>query len=206
VIEGSLGANTTYTHAGQSGDISVSDLTDATDPGVVASSLGLIDAGWDNCHALFQMTEEIRDVADVVCVEGVPCVLPPSSPGRVVFSDGDFSLNSSLSGAGLLWVTGTLTVDGATDWNGLIVVVGEGIFLRSGGGTGQISGATIVADIAGADDQYGTSDDCEGGTDGFDSAVYDESAGGTGLTTYCNADVLAATPLTKYAVVDFRQR
>jgi hypothetical protein len=97
-------------------------------------------------------------------------------------------------------------MNGATDWNGLIVVVGEGAFLRSGPGTGQISGATIVADIAGADDQYGTSDDCEGGTDGFDSAVYDESTGGTGLTTYCNADVLAATPLTKYAVVDFRQR
>ena len=206
VVEGSLSANTTYTHAGQTGDVSVTDLTDATDPGVVASSLGLIDNGWDDCRALLQMTEEVRDVADVICVEGTPCVLPPSSPSRVVFSDGDFTLSSALSGAGLLWVTGTLTVDGATDWNGLIVVVGEGAFLRSGAGTGQISGATIVADIAGVDDQYGTSDDCEGGTNGFDSAVYDESAGGTGLTTYCNADVLAATPLTKYAVVDFRQR
>ena len=63
-----------------------------------------------------------------------------------------------------------------------------------------------AADIAGADDQYGTADDCQGGTNGFESAVFDESTGGTGLTTYCNADVLAATPLTKYAIVDFRQR
>ena len=206
VVESSLSLNTTYTHAGQTGETSVSDLTDASDPGIVVSSLGLIAPGWDDCHALRQMTEEVRGVADVVCLEGVPCSLPPSAPDRVVFSDGDFTLDSSLSGSGALWVTGTLTMNGATDWNGLIVVVGEGAFLRTGAGTGQISGATIVADIAGADDQYGTSDDCEGGTDGFDSAVHDESAGGTGLTTYCNADVLAATPLTKYAIVDFRQR
>lgn len=206
VVEGSLSPSTTYTHAGQTGDVSVSDLTDATDPGIVVSSLGLIAPGWDNCHALRQMTEDVHGVADVVCVEGVPCALPPSAADRVVFSDGDFTLSSALSGAGLLWVTGTLTMDGATDWNGLIVVVGEGAFLRTGVGTGQMSGATIVADIAGADNQYGTSDDCEGGTNGFESAVYDESAGGTGLTTYCHADVLAATPLTNYAVVDFRQR
>ena len=38
----------------------------------------------------------------------------------------------------------------------------------------EFQGATIVADIAGADDQYGTSDDCEGGTNGFESAVYDD--------------------------------
>jgi hypothetical protein len=206
VVESSLNLNTTYTHAGQTGDISVSDLTDATDPGIAVSSLGLAAPGWDDCQALRQMTEEVREVADVICVEGVSCTLPPSAPDRVVFSDGDFTLTSSLSGAGILWVTGTLTMDATTDWNGLIVAVGEGAFLRTGGGTGQISGATIVADIAGVDNQYGTSDDCEGGTNGFESAVYDESAGGTGLTTYCNADVLAATPLTKYAIVDFRQR
>ena len=29
---------------------------------------------------------------------------------------------------------------------------------------------------------------------------------GEGLTVYCNADVLAATPATRYAVVEFRQR
>jgi len=204
VIESSLNPSTTYTHAGQFDDISVSNLKDPTDPGIVASSIGLIDAGWDDCAALREMTEEVRAVADVVCAEGVSCTLPPSAPDRVVFCNGDFTLGSS--GAGLLWVTGTLTMSGATNWNGLIVVVGEGAFVRSGGGTGRISGATILADIAGADNVYGTSDDCEGGTAGFRSAVYNEAAGGTGLTTYCNADVLAATPWTKYPVVDFRQR
>jgi hypothetical protein len=206
VVESSLSANTTYTHAGQTGDVSVSDLTDATDPGIAVSSLGLIAPGWDDCRALRAMTEEVRAVADVVCLEGVPCSLPASTPDRVVFAEGDFDLGSTVTGAGLLWVTGTLTMSGSATWNGLIVVVGEGVFVRTDGGSGQLSGATIVADIAGVDNVYGTTDDCEGGTNGFQSAVFNETNGGTGLTTYCNADVLAATPLTKYSVVDFRQR
>jgi len=202
----SLNPNPTYTHNGQSGNYSVVNRNDPTDPGIVGSSLGVIEPGWDDCDALRGMTEEVRAVADVVCVQGTPCTLPASAPDRVVFADGDFTLGSTLSGAGLLWVTGTLTMSGSTDWNGLIVVVGEGAFVRSGGGAGRISGATILADIAGADSLYGTSDDCQGGTNGFRSAAYNESAGGTGLTTYCNADALAAIPFTKYSVVDFRQR
>ena len=111
-----------------------------------------------------------------------------------------------MSGAGLLWTTGRLTVDGATNWNGIIIVAGEGEFIRSGAGTGQITGGTVVADIAGPDNTYDTADDCTGGSAGFAPAVFNESLGGTGLTVYCNADVLAATPITKYAVVEFRQR
>jgi hypothetical protein len=206
VVEGSLNVNTTYTGAGGVNHWTVSDLTDSTDPGIVASSIGTIDDDWRDCEALLQMTEEVRAVADVVCLEGLPCALPPSAPDRVVFAEGDFTLDSTMSGAGMIWVSGTLTMDGATDWNGLIVVVGEGAFVRSGVGTGRVSGATIVADIAGPDNSYGTADDCTGGSNGFAQAVHSEIGGGTGETVYCNADVLAATPLTKYSVVDFRQR
>jgi hypothetical protein len=206
VVESSLNANTTYTSGGNTGDVTVADLTDPTDPGIVASSVGLIDPAWADCEMMRGMTAEVRGVAGVVCTEGVPCALPPSAPGRVVFSDGDFTVDSSMSGDGMLWVTGTLTMSGAVNWNGLIVVVGEGVFVRSGAGAGRLSGATIVADIAGADNVYGTSDDCTGGTDGLNPAVYDESLGGTGETVYCTADILAATPITKYTVAEFRQR
>jgi hypothetical protein len=85
------------------------------------------------------------------------------------------------------------------------MVVGEGEFVRSGGGSSGISGATTVADIAGPDNVFGTADDCTGGSNGFHPAVYDESAGGTGGTVYCNADVLGASPITRYPVVEFRQ-
>ena len=70
------------------------------------------------------MADEVRSVADVICLEGVPCTLPASSPDRVIFAEGDFLLDPGDSGAGLLWTTGRLTVDGATDWNGILVAVG----------------------------------------------------------------------------------
>jgi hypothetical protein len=206
VVESGLSANTVYTSAGNAGHETVADLTDPTDPGIVASSLGVIDPSWIDCEGLRSVGEEVRSLADVICLEGSPCTLPASSPDRIVFVDGDFTLNPGDSGAGLLWATGRLTVNGSTDWTGIIMVVGEGEFVWLGGGTGKISGAIMVADIAGPDNGYGNADDCTGGSAGFAPAVFDESSGGTGPTEYCNADVLAATPITRYAVVEFRQR
>ncbi len=205
-VEVSLSANTVYTSGGNTGDWTVTDLTDPTDPGIVGSSLGTIDPAWIDCEAFRDMADEVRDLADVICIEGSQCVLPPSAPDRIIFAEGDFTLAPGDSGAGLLWTTGRLTVNGPTDWNGIIMVVGEGEFIRSGSGTGEIWGATMVADIAGPDNIYGTVDDCTGGSAGFAPAVFDESGGGKGHTVYCNADVLAATPMGRYAVVEFRQR
>jgi len=204
-VEGTLGSPI-YSSGADTSHVTVVDITDITDPGVVGSSLGTIDSAWESCEAFRARADEVRARADVVCIEGSACTLPASSPGRVIFSEGDFTLTASDSGAGLLWVTGRLTVNGDTNWSGILMVVGEGEFYRSGAGTGAVSGATVIADIAGPDNTYGTSDDCTGGTDGFAGAVYDELSGGTGVTTYCNADVLASTPITRYAVAGFRQR
>ena len=206
VVVGSLSPQTVYTGSGGVGGATVVDLTDPTDPGIVPSSLGLIDPDWIDCDALRGMAEEVRDAADVICTEGVPCTLPASTPDRIIFAEGDFTLAAGMSGAGLLWTTGRLTMDGAVNWNGIIVVAGEGEFFRSVAGTGTRSGATMIADIAGPDSIYGTADDCTGGSAGFAPAVFNDLLGGTGQVTYCNADVLAATPITRYAVVEFRQR
>ena len=177
------------------------DLTDATDPGITGTSIGTIDPDWIDCDRFLQMAGEVADIADLVC--NPPCVFPPSAPDRVVFVNGDFTLTSADSGAGLLWVTGRLTMEGAASWNGIIVVAGKGEFLRSPAGTGTVSGALVIADLAGPDNTYGNADDCSAG---FEPASFDESLGGTGLTAYCNSDVLAATPITRYSVVGFRQR
>ena len=108
----------------------------------------------------------------------------------------------------MLWVTGRLTMSAKATWNGIILVIGEGQFVRRGRkkDKGIISGDKMVADIAGPDNIYGTDDDCTGTEDGFHPAVYDESHGGVGRTVYCSAHILAATPITKYSVVEFRQR
>jgi hypothetical protein len=211
VVEGAQSGITVFTSGGGAGHITIADLTDPTDPGITTSAMGTIDPDWTPCEALQAMAAEVRDVAHMICTEGTPCTLPPTSPGRVVFAEGDFTLpDTPPNGSGLLWVTGRLTMDKATTWNGILMVVGEGELRRtatgSGSGDGAISGAIVVADISGADNVYGTSDDCGGAANGFNPAVFNENLVDNGLTTYCSSDILAAMPVTKYRVASFRQR
>ena len=58
------------------------------------------------------------------------------------FCDGDCTL---LSGSGFLVVTGTLEMRGNTDFKGVILVLGEGMLLRDGGGNGEILGGITIA-------------------------------------------------------------
>jgi hypothetical protein len=67
----------------------------------------------------------------------------PSRPA-LTFIDGDGALGP-VSGAGLLVVTGALTIDGNAAFNGLILVLGSGQLIRSGGGNGNTLGSILVA-------------------------------------------------------------
>ena len=58
------------------------------------------------------------------------------------FCDGDCTL---LKGAGLVVVTGTLTIRGNTDFKGVIMVLGKGELVRDGGGNGDILGGITIA-------------------------------------------------------------
>lgn len=60
------------------------------------------------------------------------------------FMDGDAALPNG-GGAGLLVCTGTLTIDGNTPFNGLIIVMGAGRIVRNGGGNGNSLGAFALA-------------------------------------------------------------
>lgn len=55
---------------------------------------------------------------------------------------GDCNLDS---GAGLLIVTGTLTMNGNPNFRGLILVLGQGRVLKTGGGNGDSVGAMMIA-------------------------------------------------------------
>lgn len=61
---------------------------------------------------------------------------------QFTFVDGDASLTS---GSGFLVVTGKLTMRGNTDFKGVILVLGEGILERNGGGNGDILGGITIA-------------------------------------------------------------
>ena len=62
--------------------------------------------------------------------------------GMFTFVDGDCTLTS---GAGVLVVTGTLTMRGNTDFRGIILVLGKGVLIRNGGGNGDIYGGITIA-------------------------------------------------------------
>ncbi|MGH9957330.1 MAG: hypothetical protein ACREBC_09395 [Pyrinomonadaceae bacterium] len=71
-----------------------------------------------------------------------PASFGTSANPKLTFVDGDADL---FSGAGLLIVTGTLTLSGPPSFNGLILVLGKGAITRDGGGNGDIYGGIIIA-------------------------------------------------------------
>jgi hypothetical protein len=71
-----------------------------------------------------------------------PASFGTSADPKLTFVDGDVAL---FSGAGLLIVTGTLTLSGPPSFNGLILVLGKGAVTRDGGGSGDIYGGIIIA-------------------------------------------------------------
>ena len=205
-VEGQITPNPNYTSGDWADEETFSDLLDAGDE-AVSTGVGVIDLAWLNCVELKEMVEMVRLVADVVCVDDT-CVLPPPSPNRVVFVNGNWDVKASdPPGEGMLLVTGELRMHGTAEWSGLVYTIGEGLFTRYGSGNGSISGASMIADIAGPDNIYGTADDCNNDQpDGFNSVTYDERGGGNSDTTYCTNDFAGLDLVRPYTVEQFRQR
>jgi hypothetical protein len=59
--------------------------------------------------------------------------------------NGDLTLTGS--GAGILLVTGQLTLNGNFSYNGIILAIGEGAITKSGGGGGTVNGAMFAANL-----------------------------------------------------------
>lgn len=68
-----------------------------------------------------------------------------TSAPAFTFVNGDCNLDG---GAGLLIVTGNLTLSGNPSFNGVVLVLGNGRIDRNGGGNGNIYGAVLVASFA----------------------------------------------------------
>jgi Tfp pilus assembly protein PilX len=74
-----------------------------------------------------------------------PAAALSSSSGnpQVVYVNGDLTLTGNGTGYGILVVTGTLTVKGNVQWNGLVLVVGNGNLQMDG--TNTFYGAVLIA-------------------------------------------------------------
>jgi hypothetical protein len=92
---------------------------------------------------------------------------------KFTFVNGDASIGPNAEGAGLLVVTGTLTLNGNFNFYGLILVLGNGTVLRTGGGSGVVTGAMVVSRITPGQPFLAPTFDSTGG--GNLSVIYDSS-------------------------------
>ncbi len=119
-----------------------------------------------------------------------------NSDGVLTFVDGDLTLGpGNPSGQGTLIVTGTLTLNGNFNWNGVIMVLGAGRVYRSGGGHGNIYGAMFIAKF----NKTGAS------TDVFQAPTFDTSGGGTSNIQYNSTAVDMAKAVGGHAVKGVRE-
>jgi hypothetical protein len=174
----------------------VVDLTDTTDTLMVDSGMNEPPPEWQDCDKMRDAVLELESRAHHTSLQGA------YNPDDITFIDGDVQLNPPDSGRGILVVTGTLTIDGNVDWDGLILVVGEGHVLRDGGGSGNLSGAIVVADVAGPDGIFGNSDDCQ---NGFEIPDFVVNGNGNSNVEYCSTAILNANPLKTYKIEEFIQ-
>ena len=84
------------------------------------------------------------------------------------------SLGAGYQGSGLLIVTGELITSGNTEFEGLILVLGAGIFNRNGNGNGHIDGGIIVAQF----------DPSPTGTGGFGAPTFSVNGAGNSDVRY----------------------
>ncbi|HEX3558559.1 MAG TPA: hypothetical protein VHU19_05120 [Pyrinomonadaceae bacterium] len=111
-----------------------------------------------------------------------PADLGTSASPKFTFIDGDASLSD---GAGLLVVTGTLTMGGNASFSGIILVLGDGgTMTRNGGGNGDILGAIVVAKFART---WPASEN--GQPHPFLAPTFDTSGGGASTVQYDSTEV-----------------
>jgi len=82
------------------------------------------------------------------------------------------TLGAGYQGCGLLIVTGPLITQGNTDFQGVILVLGNGTFNRDGNGNGHIDGTIIVANFD------------PNGTGGFGTPTFSVNGGGNSDVRY----------------------
>jgi hypothetical protein len=112
----------------------------------------------------------------------------PTSFGDNVNAQGITFLegNGTFSGAGggIMICTGTLTLSGSFNFNGMIIVTGQGGILRSGGGSGLLQGATVIAPYNPA-----ALTDSDASNDVFLGPRYDISGGGSSTITFNSSSI-----------------
>ncbi|MEA2624208.1 MAG: hypothetical protein QOD06_253, partial [Candidatus Binatota bacterium] len=105
--------------------------------------LGSGDPRLTSVPHLTELVRKIREIADYTSPTEAGFTLGSATDPKIVVIDGDFSMSDT--GNGILVVTGKLTFDGAVNYRGLVLAIGEGSVVIDGGGGGSFKGAMLVA-------------------------------------------------------------
>lgn len=198
--------------------VSTSPSCTGTTPSLANLNLGsnpILRQSWLTPAYLDSVMQDVQNSADVVIngpatssqiVSQAP-TMSANNPLTVVVN-GNLLLNGrSFMGYGLLLVTGTLSYDPDATWNGVVLVVGRGMFVSNGSGSGGITGAVFVAqtrDSAGnllpslGPSCFGSVSSCHGVGSGYGSNP------GYGINYSSTWVGSAQGPLT-YKVLSFRE-
>ena len=117
-----------------------------------ATGTGALSGTWSTPSTLDALVSSIANMATstYTCPIGSPCsptgnlVGTPSAP-QITFVNGDFNYGNA-QGAGVLVVTGTVSFSGNFAFDGLVLVIGQGVVTSAaGGGNGYFNGSVFVA-------------------------------------------------------------
>jgi hypothetical protein len=171
-------------------------------PSVSNVNVNTLPPNYQTPSGLDSLVQSITQGADAVIPgpanqNDLPSTMSDSNPMTIVVN-GDLNLNGwHNTGYGLLVVTGTFYYDPDASWNGIVMVVGQGQFISTRAGTGQIIGAVLVARTRDASGKLLPDPN-------LGAAYFKQTGGGDGIyysTCWINA---AQKPLT-YKVLSYRQ-
>lgn len=177
----------------------------------------MLRQSWETPATLDEVAQDITRSADVVIngsatgstISTKAPTMSSSNPMTIVVN-GDLNLNGWHGfGYGLLLVTGTLIYDPGANWNGLVLVIGQGIYYSSMNGSGGIQGAVLVAKTRDSSGNllpgnslgaacFGSQSSCTGFGGGYGSTP------GSGIIYNSCSIGSAQGPLT-YKVLSFRE-
>lgn len=112
-------------------------------------------SNWSSPAQLNELAQEMANEANIVCPGNAACsgtTFGSDAHPKVTYINGDATLSG---GAGVLVVTGTLTFNGNTNFDGIILVIGQGIMKVKGGGGGQVNGEVLIANTNSQTSPYG---------------------------------------------------
>ena len=125
----------------------------------------------------------------------MPTAMSATNP-MIVVVNGDLTLNGwHNTGYGLLLVTGQFKYDPDANWNGIILVIGQGVLVSNQTGTGQINGTVLIAK---------TRDSSGNLLSSLGAASFSQTGGGSGIH-YSTNWVKTAQGLLPFQILSFRE-